>query len=382
MLGPLKKKERKGKHMRKGLKPFITAALGCALLLPAVLADAADYTKPVKIQDYLYETTCTNLNEKEGEDFTAKNIKNAVKAGCSSVRNGNFHGRNYDWNYDDTNEYVIHVPAEGGRHASVGVVSLVSGPDFMADSSKKPEDMLPYLPYMTLDGINDAHVVVNSNMSNSTYGPTTGSNPGKPRLNGMRVVRAILDNAGSVEEAVKLLQDHDVYMPAAFDLHYMISDPKETAVVEFINNKMHVDRNARVMTNYYVTLPYLQPDALGVERAEILKVHYQEGNTKDGMIKLMDRARASRVFEQDAVHLWVSEFAGSVLPGSDKKYTLLEADKIREYMVPYLAKHKRVRNSGSMWQTVHCSVFDIENLKLCVIAQENGIRHDFELKQK
>ena len=367
--------------MLKGLKTF-AAVLGCALLLPAVMADAADYTKPVKVQDYLYETTCTNIDDKEGEDFAAKNIKNAVKAGCSSVRNGNFHGRNYDWNYDDTNEYVVHVPAEGGRHASVGVATVVSGEEVMTDSHMKVEQLLAFLPYLTVDGINDAHVAVNANIAASDYGPTTGTNPGKPRLSGVRIVRLILDRASSVEEAIKLLQEYDVYMPQAFDIHYMISDPKETAVVEFINNEMKVDRNARVMTNYYVTLPYLQPNAMGVERANILKVHYQEGNTRDGMIKLMDRARTGRLFSQDAVHLWVSEFSGSVLPGTDKKVSFADADMIREYMIPYLAKTKRVRGSGSIWQTVHCSVFDIEQMKMHVIAQENGIRHDFELKQK
>ena len=356
----------------------------------AIGASATTHTTPVKVQDYLYELTCSGLDYTKGQEFLNK-YTTLAKVGCSGIRVGNFQGRNFDWNYDDTKEYVVHVPAENGRHASVGVGCVfTTGHFFITEETKKLSDEQIYsnVAYSMLDGVNDAGVVIQSNMTNSDYGATTGSNPQGEDLNCQMVVRYILDNAGSVNEALKLLKERNVIMSAAFDLHWLISDPKRTVVVEYIKNEMRVDSTANIMTNFYVTLPYYQRTGMGIERFNILKTFYNEGNTKEGMIKLLDRVRYRRVKDLSAYDMWLSEFNGTVVENNGVKDTLTvyNMDEDRANQLVEFTKNPTPSNywerGGGSWQTVHNATYDIANKTVTIIAQEDGVQHDFEIVQK
>ena len=369
------------------MKRLFSLASAVVMLMSGVLtASAIEHTTPVKVQgcDYLYEMTCKKLNYAEGEKFLdTYNI--LAKAGCSGVRVGNFHGRNLDWYKDDAKEYVVHIPAEEGRHASVGVAAIITSGSVYTESARTlPQDtILKYLPYAAFDGINDAGVVIQCNMTNTDYGATTGSNPDGEDLNSTMVPRFVLDNAGSVEEALKLLKERNVIMPKCFDMHWMISDPKRTVVVEYIKNEMRVDSTANIITNFYVTLPYYQRTGMGIERFNILKTFYPEGKTKEGMIKLLGRVRYTKQKDLSVFDTWVSEWNGTVVNGDTLTvYSTRDEERAKKQQEYNKEKEHWERNKGA-WHTIHNATYDIANRTVTIIAQEDTTKqYDFGLVQK
>ena len=128
------------------------------------------------------------------------------------------------------------------------------------------------------------------------------TNPGAPKIMVMNLVRALLDNCGSVEEAKEFIKDHDIVpVPAGlagvWDCHFMIADPDNTVVVEFTGEEGSEVKfvETDIMTNFYnhmyeATGEY-PPHACGVERYEILKAGYDSANTMEGMWELLKRVQ-------------------------------------------------------------------------------------------
>ena len=102
-------------------RAYVLTAASLLVLMLAVAAQAAPFTAPKKLADYLYYMEYTDYvpNLTTGEQ---------VKTGfaCSAVRNGNFYGRNLDLDYCDVPEFVIKVAAKEGRYASIGVAAILT----------------------------------------------------------------------------------------------------------------------------------------------------------------------------------------------------------------------------------------------------------------
>ena len=231
-----------------------------------------------KLTDYLYEVTYTDLNDSliaELSDSAHAFIK--VEGACSSVRNGNFYGRNLDLFYNDGCEVVVHMEKSENRLASVAVCGGKA--DITAEVLEKADEkLMQRLPFIVLDGINECGVTCNVNVvPGEDTAPITGTNPGKENLACSMALRYILDRAKTAKEAVELLENRNLLGSFGhLGLHYMIADAKETYIVEFVDNKMQYvvsepvcDTN--VMTNLYSTLlPKYTPHANGIERYAIL----------------------------------------------------------------------------------------------------------------
>ena len=181
---------------------------------------------------------------------------------CTSCRTGDLIGRNFDWAYDDVDEYIIRVPADKttGRHASLGV-----GSAFFPTFLQQIIGMEDILPALTMDGINDAGVAINVNVVMSdtlASGDTIGTISGEPfgtdavNLCSGFVVRYILDRADSAAHAVELLKQANIYSVISQEFHWMISDAKETYIVETVDNKLLVLKSKAkeaAMSNFHVT---------------------------------------------------------------------------------------------------------------------------------
>ncbi len=121
----------------------------------------------------------------------------------------------------------------------VGQVSELTK-DFV--KSGKYSDMYKILPFALTDGKNDAGLKVNINVVPNDKGNTTDTNPGKPKINALMFVRLALDTCSSVADVEDLLaNDISLYVPEAmhdmgYEVHFMVSDDKETKVLEFVNN--------------------------------------------------------------------------------------------------------------------------------------------------
>lgn len=188
----------------------------------------------------------------------------AFGGGCSSLRKGGTHGRNYDWYFDRAPSFVVRTPRTAvHRHATLGVATLMSiGYDQVKDGWN---ELYGVLECAVVDGINDAGLACNVNVVPPGDSPdfrlcdpppaagapryvaeniTFGTRPGRPRRFTGAICRTILDGFGSVDEVAAGIRDFDWY--AARDdredfreeFHAMVSDAEKTAVIEFVANRL------------------------------------------------------------------------------------------------------------------------------------------------
>ncbi len=169
-------------------------------------AQASSFTAPQKLNTYLYYMDYTDYvpDLTTGED---------VKTGftCSSVRNGNFYGRNLDLDYSNVPEFVIKVAPKEGGYASIGMAASFT---MKSDAiGKVSEAEWLALPNSTFDGINENGVAMNSNVCPAIdldFATLLSTNYGKPRIHAIAVVRYVLDHAKSAAHAVELLKNMDI----------------------------------------------------------------------------------------------------------------------------------------------------------------------------
>lgn len=330
-----------------------------------------------KVSQYLYEITFDDYRY----DTNLETLTNVEEFACSSARNGNFYGRNFDFIYNDVPEFVVKVKAKEGRHASVGIAILSS---IHANDNIENQYMekLELLPNSMLDGINDCGVICSDNVvPREDVAPITGTNPNGEDLHISLIVRYVLDNASSADEAIELLKARNIYgnVGEHYNLHFMIADENKTYVVEFIDNKLVAEEktgNEQIMTNYYVNLDSLTENSAGVERYNIIQQNYDEGNSFDGMWKLLQRVKYSNAYKSDYDNGWYSEFiTQSVISNFDNEQVKNEALKAFQDVKDgyWAAREKEQRNPANMiyWLTTHNSTYDIAQRKLRVTVQED-----------
>ena len=358
-------------------------------------------TEVTKVADYLYEY------EADGYGTEAPVISDKVLAdfSCSSVRNGNFYGRNLDFKINELCEFIVRTRATAERkHASIGVANpvFIDITNEKVDAGLTDED-LKSIPWMTMDGINDAGLVCNINVVNKNdiaENAHIHTNSGKPEIMVMFLVRALLDNCGSVEEAKEFIKDHDIVpVPAGlagvWDCHFMIADPDNTVVVEFTGEEgsevKFVETN--IMTNFYNHMYEATGEyplhACGVERYEILKAGYDSANTMEGMWELLKKVQFTQAYKESTEPFWCSEYY-DVIPSFDEhpmEYWTKERVLEEEMPAIEVDAYKLYERTGeydlrnNLWHTTHNSTYDIANRSLWVTIREKyEKRYEFKLQ--
>jgi hypothetical protein len=145
-------------------------------------------------------------------------------------------GRNFDW-YRHRVLVLLARPRVG--YASVSLVDLYylgygSGSDPM--SSQAGLSGAPGIPF---DGMNEKGLAVGI----MAIGHAEGSaDPSKPTVHSLGMIRVLLDRAGSVDEAIELLDSYNVTFPEP-PVHYFIADRSGASVVaELIGGKLRLAR--------------------------------------------------------------------------------------------------------------------------------------------
>lgn len=364
-----------------------------------------------KVAEYLYTIDYTDWDYENGNKYFERNAPEL--GACSAVRKGNLYGRNFDWYYDESATFVVNSKATKGRHASVAVAG---GSQYLTKENVESEEwgvMYDVLPFITLDGVNDAGVVCNTNVVPSgDKGITTGTNPSSSvSMYVPIIVRYVLDYADSAADAIDKIREVN-WVASSFgdrslELHFMIADDDSTYIVEFVDNEIKVFsdvedeypdiKNAPIMTNFYmdgwdgniVTGFFsesgiepedttLTPHAEGTERYEIIQNMYDGISEKEDMIDVMDAVKYTRAFTEETEPFWYSELVGeSEEFGNLTIYQNRAAFyEVKSYMINEF--EHRTRNHKT-WHTVHSTVYDIENKTLTVIPQETVVQYEFSL---
>lgn len=421
--------KKNSKKLSKIIAPVALAA-GCLATLPATSCGMHSSVK--HIAPYLHEITYDDYTY--DKDFIT--TQSAEAFGCSSVRRGNFYGRNFDYVFNDTPEFIVRVKEnkKKNRHASIGMAThfglretkLLNG-----DYKKQ----LELVPNITLDGINDAGVICSHNVvsmepdnvnGKQIKAETQPDNPNAFQLHQLFVPRYVLDNADSVDKAIELLTSKDLNIKGdlggTHHLHIMIADKNKTVVVEFFDNnnlghfQVVVDEkkedatgegyNLPIMTNFYVNNGnnqyFTNDNKIGVERYAILKDGYTKVNSFADMESLMKKVMysISYLYVHNPVPLgkdWGAEGKGDLTSewySESFLQTVIENFTSLESLKPYEKKYENlkkdywitrtldIRNPANpvFWQTTHNSTYDMENKHLRVVVQEQyEVYYDYYL---
>lgn len=361
----------------------------------ALINTKQDKEVPQKIQDFAYTLEYNTLDYEKGLKFLLEKFSPSYAA-CSSVRKGNFYGRNYDWTYNNDASFVIKRKATQGKFANIGIASGLIKEELA--NSGKYDELYTYVPFLMQDGINENGVVCNINLlpKNDKKSETNNTNPGGRTVPILGLIRWILDEAVSADDAInKIKYEYNLIGATREDLnyeyHFMIADSEHTYVVEFVDNapviiESFVD-DKPIMTNFYLDgfnivdghKQGLTLHANGIERYDILSNGYAEANTQEDMLDLMQLVKYTKTYETTTNPFWYSEYYGIYPDGTDLNINSTPeqcAEKVTEKIDEY---HNRTRENPVTWQSVHSIVYDIESKNMLVLFQEDTNVHKFVL---
>lgn len=176
--------------------------------------------------------------------------------GCTAfvVKNENddiLFGRNFDYTYSPSLQ--LYTTPDNG-YASVSTVNL----SFLGYS----EDNLPdggffecfltlAAPFLPFDGMNEKGLAIASLAVPEAEAPYYSD---KVTLNTTAAIRLVLDKAATVEEAVDLLRQYNIYFSNGIACHYLIADASgHSAIVEYINQELCIvetDEGYQIASNF------------------------------------------------------------------------------------------------------------------------------------
>ena len=225
--------------------------------------------------------------------ITGKKVKLSYDAGCSAFacpdgKSGHhLMGRNFDFNHinpvtqerDMIPVIVVHTAPEGGKKS----VSFVDGKfvdyksGFYTDGTSDLS-MLMALPYLLLDGINEDGFAVSVLKLDGL--PTLQQEPGKKKTFTTVAMRMMLDRAGTVKEALAMLEQYNMCMDKdTASYHFFMADATgDYAIVEYTNDNLseHPYR-MEVLTGHdtlrYVTNFYVSPTMADTEHGSKYSQH-------------------------------------------------------------------------------------------------------------
>ena len=167
-----------------------------------------------------------------------------------------FYGRNFDW-VDSPALLLFTHPANG--FASVSMVDLAylgfgDKVNQLTELSLDQRQALLNAPALPFDGMNERGLVIG--MAAVPDG-NTRPDPGKETIDSLQVIRKMLDQASTVDEAVAVLQQVNIDWGSGPALHYLIADRSgQSALVEFYQGKIQfipTDKPWHLATNFLLS---------------------------------------------------------------------------------------------------------------------------------
>ena len=132
-------------------------------------------------------------------------------------------------------------------------------------------------PYAPLDGMNEKGLAIGVLVIEDGK---VHQNTGKVPITTTSAIRMVLDKAATVDEAIELLKNYDMNSSGETGYHFQIADATgNTAVVEYINNEMHVltkEEGYTAATNF--VLYNNMNSGYGQDRYEKIKAKQEETN--------------------------------------------------------------------------------------------------------
>lgn len=188
--------------------------------------------------------------------------------GCSaflteSSDNDIIYGRNFDMDAKNTGAYlVVHTAPENGYESystvNLGFIGIKSIRTYDEEKISKEIEggtsPLLFAPYIPLDGVNEKGVAISILLLEFPEIHEEGKNG--PALTSTTMIRNVLDNAATLEEAIELFEKCSLHTDG-YAYHYLVSDASgKSAVIEYAENKLVVEyKKDKVQTvaNTYIS---------------------------------------------------------------------------------------------------------------------------------
>lgn len=332
---------------------------------------------------YLHEMAFDDSYKADAEAWYESHSPSVESGACSACYKNGKLGRRYDWQFDSAAEFVVRMSEgknEDGsrRYASVGVASLGNELTEEMVVSGKYTDMYRVLPGRTVDGVNDAGVAVEVNVI-----PRSEDDPvkGEGKMHPWGVVRYVLDRFNSAEKAAYYIKDH-YYIPDGnkYAYHWMIADKVSGAWIVEDGKAFKIDASA--MTNFRVQRVAECMTDGKVDRAKLAEIDpYGTGTERWDVLaaaEIVEAALAGTkwtdLYVEGTEPVRLSDFAEVGYATVDETEKLEAA---RQFAIAKWAEGERESHRDEVlapdvywWQSVHVSVYDLENKTLTLSVQE------------
>lgn len=243
-----------------------------SILLNKEMKNTLATVKRVDDKGYLYYMTCTEKYDRPAFRNLFKLMGNIKYTGCSAFIARNEQGeysvaRNYDLPHKDKSgkinglNVIVDIPAKEGKYASIGLADACwfssLGFNYFSgalDDGSTPRWPMLLLPYFTMDGVNEKGLTATVLALHTKEGetPTNQTEKGKKTLVITVLLRELLDNCASVDDAVKLCKSINLKALLGLDYHLFVTDASGAAAVfDWRFNELHVNYTD-ACTNFYV----------------------------------------------------------------------------------------------------------------------------------
>lgn len=368
-----------------------------------------------KIHDYLYTLNIKAEEQDYSEElqyffdtYYEPNDEDPMGA-CSSYTTSKFHARNYDWYYDEKPTFVVRtrggITKDGRRiYSSLGVAA--GQKSYTELQLFNDPDTYKHVPFLLLDGVNEKGLSCSINCISPEPDLVTrtdiNTHTGEDRVCLTMIVKYILDNCATVNEAQTLLESINLYSPYKNneyeEIHISVREADgEGKIFEWYNNVLSSNAPSFILTNFYVTkasydstwkvvtgidsdLYINNPHAWGIERYNIIRSKinvFQLNNAEDALNVFTNDLKYTNTYT-NTENIWYSEFNG-IYPEGELTVASIPRDYTTALTYARNAYSNRERGDGNTWQTVHTSVYDFNSNKLVIKIQEGDV--DLELNK-
>lgn len=161
------------------------------------------------------------------------------------------YGRNFDFAYSPSLQ-LFTDPANG--YASVSTVNLSYAgysKTYLPNGLSLDSFLTLAGPYLPFDGMNEKGVAIAILAVPEAYPPF---NEIKVTLNTTTAIRLVLDKAATVDEAIKLLRQYNIYFSGDVQCHYLIADASgNSVIIEYYDDGLQViepDADYQIASNF------------------------------------------------------------------------------------------------------------------------------------
>ncbi len=184
--------------------------------------------------------------------------------GCTAFvvkdENGNvLFGRNFDFTYAPSLQ-LFTAPDNG--YASVSTVNLAFAgysKDNLPEGSFFDRFLTLAAPFLPFDGMNEKGLAIALLAVPEAQAPYSFD---KVTLNTTTTIRLVLDKAATIEEAIELLKQYNIYFSGGIECHYLIADASgHSVIVEYVNQELCV---VETEAEYQIASNFIAYDGLNI----------------------------------------------------------------------------------------------------------------------